>query len=329
MDNLTNLSNATPGGAANRSEAEFEEFLGSIGWSSAYCRGVAAETQEPLLEADVQRPELPPVQMEGVGRAELAPARGMAFRYAFATILVLGVVFRHPLESVVADGWSRLAGQSQEEAQARALLTKAHFASLLPGTSADEVRERVGLPASRGSGAMLKAEEAWYYSVAAEDSGAPVHVYLVALTRNKVVCALEITALRSSGQVPNPRQCAPRYLGDLRMIHRGKRGLLSYKADRATILVGASSEMPALPKADLKIVQPERLAVATSGASVEAPPLALYWRGVLYPLPVSPPGIPPGVLEADLKWLFRTIGCDKTGRHWSPVERNFPPSTPG
>lgn len=314
MDDRLQPCNTVSETAAGHSETEFEELLVSIGWGTAYRAHRAAVDRSPQSEPAVEVPTFVQTLPEAVRRTSSRPAIGPLLRYAFATFLVLCVVLHHPLSSVLEYSWARLSGQTEAEAQARAMLARARLMALSPGTTVEEVRERVGLPTSRGTGTALMAEEAWYYGVPPTEPGGSASVYTVAVSKGKVVRVVDITQLRSSADAGKSVQCAPRYYGDLRLQVKNRHLSLRTTSDTAVLLIGDASGVAEFSKARFRVVQVECVTVVGTGREIDVQSPLLYWRGMLYPLPACTSDISADALVDDLKWLLRSVGCDEVGK---------------
>ncbi|MDX9972942.1 MAG: hypothetical protein RBU21_08135 [FCB group bacterium] len=322
MDQGAKSCKAAHGQEAVRPDAEFEAFLVSIGWAStsrATDRGKALATV-PRPVPELPEPPLPRTRAQATA---LRPYIRFALCLAFAALLVLGVVFRQFLQDALEDFLAQTPAVSPEQALANDLLARAHFASLLPGVSASEVRDRVGLPVSRGAALVLGGDQAWYYvTVPAGREGQPRR-HVVTLSEGKVVRVIEITDLQSLARMPNSNLQSPRYLGSLKVQCDGRPLDLTPTARAAVLLVHSSIACPEGPMPASRVLRTDRITLAATKDPVESPPVALYWRGVLYPLATPTPRVPANELADDLRWLFRTLGCDETG-----ADAGEPPAVP-
>jgi hypothetical protein len=199
------------------------------------------------------------------------------------------------------------------------------FHSIHPGMTANEVRDRVGLPLARrlrtGPG-----HEAWIYS-APKDSEQARFLLCVLTLENGVVSTARATLAETRGNLGYLWPVAPmQEVGDLTLIRSdGKRHTLHAMHNDLAVLTSLDNEKAALaaqiPDGRLYSVEATGEAGRTLGAPapqstranvytaprVAFPSTSVYWKGRLLALPWHAQGVPESAHSSDLKWLLAHV----------------------
>lgn len=328
MNSAPDQSKAAPKDFSGRSDREFEEFLASIGWGSAYPNRLStadiAEPPQPTLDAAIS-PEVD----KSSHAASPRRTRAAVLRLLIAAVLVVGVVYRNPLQNAITRSWARWA-QSAEQRQevARGMVARAQLLALPRGIDAEGVRDRVGLPAARIRSAREGLQEDWHYTIDTGAVGAkPIHI-VVSMSDGKVVDTADASMAQTRLPALFVQQICPQYVGKLRVFCGERVEVLHADAEMATVLLEPTETLAPGLKSTCRVLQSECLFMGQTGDPVAMPAAALYWRGVLYPLPLIQ-DLPPTALVEDLQWLFKVLGCDASGKIVFSVKDAFRPRTPG
>jgi hypothetical protein len=305
MSQSTSPSSCAHSEHEDAAEVEFDQFLDSIGWSS---RSNRTSSICPAPE----RPSTPSVHPPKADSAPPSISLSGRVCVALACIGILAAAwsFFPSTRSAVVECFRHFAAVGSGSPSAEEAITEACFRALAPGTRAEEVRNRVGLPWLRTPSAFGPGRQDWHY---ARKFHGRANQYIVTVEAGAVAQCVEADGLRSSGSLPDRSALQPACVGDLsaRLPDRTKR-LLRPSDDRAVLLVGPSAAGD--PPAGLAF---ETLRVTEFGAPGDhptpAPALSLYWRGVVFPLPNAVKGVPSSELSADLAWLGRRLGWGEKG----------------